>query len=269
MRAAAFQFDVRTNDPEHNLRRVEEGLAAAADAGVELVVLPEVWPTSFLPADADIEEELERSRAALARVAALSRELSLVVCGSTLAESLPGELPVNRLHVLDRGELVLAYDKVHLFSPTAEDESFTPGAERPPTSDTNAGRVSGVVCYDLRFPEVCRFPFRDRAEVLVVPAQWPVARAAHWRALAIGRAIENQCAVVACNRTGEARIGRRGMQLAFPGNSLVVSAGGEVLAEGRGEEGLVVADVELEEAARLRVRVPIAKDQRPELYARW
>ena len=165
--------------------------------------------------------------------------------------------------------MVLAYDKVHLFSPTAEHESFSAGERPPPTVETHLGRLSGVVCYDLRFPELTRAPFLDGAELVCVAAQWPVSRAPHFEVLARALAVANQCFVVAANRTGRDVIGRRELELAFPGNSLVVDPHGTVLARGAGEEGLVHAAVDLDVVRHLRRRVPVARDRRPELYARW
>ena len=88
-------------------------------------------------------------------------------------------------------------------------------------------------------------------------------------ALVRGRAVENQCFVLATNRTGSAVIGRRKLQLEFPGNSLVVSPHGAVLARGEGAAGLVIADVDLDEARRYRREVPVMKDERRELYRGW
>lgn len=278
MRVAALQFDVRTGDVEHNLACVERGLAAARDGGVELVCLPEMWPTSFLPAERLDAATAEASERAIARAAELSRDLGLVVCGS--AYGLPGGdpgrpggdpagLPTNRLHVLERGERRRGYDKVHLFSPTAEGDAFAAGDAPPAVADTALGRLAGVICYDLRFPEPARAAFLGGAELLVVPAQWPSTRAAHWRALVVGRAVEGQCFVVAANRTGTAEIGRRRLVLEFPGNSLVVDPHGVVLAEGRGADGLVAADVDLAVARELRRRVPVLRDRRPDVYRTW
>jgi len=74
---------------------------------------------------------------------------------------------------------------------------------------------------------------------------------------------------VAANRTGRDIIGRRAIELEFPGNSLVVSPDGEVLAEGRGAAGLVSAEIDLDEVRRVRRQIPIARDERPSVYARW
>ena len=59
------------------------------------------------------------------------------------------------------------------------------------------------------------------------------------------------------------------MELTFPGGSGIVDPSGQVLAEGDGERGLIVAECELQEARTMRVRVPVSKDERPELYAGW
>lgn len=265
MLVAAFQFDVRRGAVEANLAEVESGLREAARAGVRLVCLPEMWPTSFCDVEPGI---LAASAAALARVRQLAGELGLLVCGSAFGEA-GGGRPTNRLHVLDGGREILGYDKVHLFSPTAEAESFSAGAEPPATVTTDLGALSGVVCYDLRFGRLLRVPYLAGAEVLVVPAQWPTPRASHWRALVLGRAVEAQAFVVACNRLGTDLVGRRRLELVFPGNSLIADPHGRALAEGDGRRGLVVARLDLSEARRLRARVPVRRDERPELYAGW
>ncbi len=269
MRVAALQFDVRRGDVAGNLERVVRGLRDAAAAGVRLVVLPEMWPTSFADLGERAEELLDASRAAVEEVRRISAECDLVVAGSAYGARTGQGLPTNLFEVFEAGERRLAYAKVHLFSPTAEGELFAPGSEPPPTAATGLGRVAGLVCYDIRFPEIVRVPFRAGVELLLVSAQWPTPRAHHWRTLLAARAIETQCFVVAANRTGREVVGRRGLELEFPGNSLVLDPHGSVLAEGDGEDGLIAAEVDLERSRRLRVRVPIAKDERPDLYARW
>ena len=264
MRAAAFQFDVRRGDVAANLAAVERGLGEAHERGIELVVLPEMWPTSFV-ADGDPVEWQRETDVALERVRELSRQLGLVVAGSASGAS-AGCAPRNRLTVFDRGERVLVYDKLHLFSPTAEAESFSGGDALPPTVPLRLGKLAGVVCYDLRFGMALRAPLLDGAEILVVPAQWPGTRATHWRALVCGRAAELQAFVVATNRTGTDLVGRRRLELAFAGNSLIAGPDGVVLAEGRGADGLVEAQLDLEAVRSLRRAVPVRDDERRDVY---
>lgn len=269
MRVAAYQFDVRRGEVAANLARVEHGLRQAAARGIELVVLPEMWPTSFV-AEGDPVEWQRATDAAVERVGALSRELGLLVAGSAFGAGRAGEPPRNRLTLFARGERALVYDKLHLFSPTAEGESFSAGDALPPTV-TLAGpeprtKLAGIVCYDLRFGMALRAPFLDEAELLLVPAQWPASRATHWRALVCGRAAELQAFVVAANRTGTDLVGRRRLELGFAGNSLVAGPDGGVLAEGRGADGLVEAELDLLGLRALRRAVPVRRDQRSDVY---
>ena len=268
MRVAALQFDVRRGAARENLAEVERGLREAAARGVELAVLPEMWPSSFPGPKADLAALVESDASSWKRVAELSRELGLSVAGSGFGEQARA-LPRNRARLVSRGATLLEYDKVHLFSPTAETESFSGGELPPQTVEFAGARVACLVCYDLRFPELTRRTFVDGAEVLCVSAQWPLARASHWRALVLGLAVQNQSFVVACNRTGTDVIGRRELVLEFPGNSLVASPHGVVLAEGTPQDTLVVAELDLELVRDLRRRVPVARDRRPQLYARW
>lgn len=270
MKVAAFQFDVRLDEPSTNLATVEAGLREAASAGVKLVVLPEMWPTSFVSGQGDaLREPIEASERAVARVVELSGELGLVVCGTAFATPPTAGPPLNRLHICDRGTPLAHYDKVHLFSPTAEHETFRAGALAPSTVSIGETSVAGIICYDLRFGDITRMAARGGAEILVCPAQWPSPRGAHWRALAIGRAVENQGFVIACNRSGRSLIGKQKQSLEFPGNSIIVDPHGTVLAEGHGEAGLIVAELDLDVARELRGKIPIAADRKPDLYAQW
>lgn len=217
---------------------------------------------------ADLEALVAADARAWERIARRSKELALVVCGSGFGDASPDK-PRNRWRLFAHGIERAHYDKVHLFSPTAEPESFSAGLEPPPVVDLGGVRVGGLVCYDLRFPELTRRAFHLGADLICVSAQWPSTRATQWRALCLGLAVSNQCFVVACNRTGVDVIGRRELTLEFPGNSLIVDPYGEVLAEGRGEVGCLTADIDFERARELRRRVPVERDARPDVYAAW
>lgn len=278
MRVATLEMDIGAGDPEGNLGTALLGLRAAGEAGAELVVLPEMWTTGFTSGSG--EAEIASSARALEEVAAVSGELDLVVIGSGPASGGGGALPTNRAHVIVGGRLAGGYDKVHLFSPTAETLAFTAGHGPPAPVDLprSGARVAPIVCYDLRFPAISRAAFRAGADVLAVVAQWPEARAAHWSALLRGRAAECQAHVIGCNRIGEEEVGRRRMRLRFLGGSAVIGPGGEDVPAGerqiidggaRRPATLSVHDLDLDESRRLRREVPVARDERRDLYPGW
>lgn len=261
--AACVQFDVHRGEVERNLAAAEAGLRAAAAAGARLAVLPEVWTTSIQAAYG--AEIVQRSLAAEARLQELSRTLGMVVVGGGI-ESEEGRI-YNVARVVAEGRVLGTARKIHLFSPNGEDKVFTAG-ERPLLVETPLGRIGVAICYDLRFPELVRWFFAQRAEVLCVPAQWPEARAEHWLALSQARAIENQLFLMACNRTGREPSLKRQAALHFPGNSRIVDPTGEILARGNGEDEPVLATLDLARTRMIRRLLPIERDRRPEVYER-
>jgi predicted amidohydrolase len=222
-----------------------------------------MWSTSFAPQWSD--SLIAAAAAAEARLRELSAQHALVIVGSSL-ESAEGRI-FNTARVHDRGVDRGSYRKIHLFSPNLEHRRFSPG-DQPLVVDTSAGRLGVTICYDLRFPELARFYFHKGAEILTVPAQWPEARAQHWRSLLRARAIENQCFVVGSNRTGQEPSLKDGTALVFPGDGRVVEPTGEILVSGTGETGAIHATIEPKKVRTMRRILPVNKDQRPLLYRR-
>lgn len=266
MRVATFATDPSPGAYADNLDQAIHGLERAAEAGARLLALPELWPTSFVPAGDAVHTEA--SAQSVERLAARAAELEVIVVGSGLAPS-GSARPYNRAHVLEGGTVRATHDKVHLFSPTGEPMAFTAGRSAPPVVETAVGRLSPLVCYDLRFPETARSAFRGGAELLVVVAQWPANRAKHWRGLCQGRAVEGQWNLVAANRRGSEPLGRSGHTLEFSGNGLVVAPDGELLGEGTADDPLLLADLDPSMPAQLRRAVPVRRDERRKVYADW
>ena len=259
--AACVQFDVRPGDVAVNQAAMRAGIEEAVGAGAKLCVLPELWSTSFLPQfDDDIAQQ---ASAAEQELRELSRSHDLVVVGSTI--EVVGNDVFNTAHVYEAGVLLGSYRKIHLFSPNLEHRRHRPG-HVPCLLPTRLGKLAVLICYDLRFPELSRYYFHRGAELLVVPGQWPEARAQHWRTLLRARAIENQMFVLGCNRTGQEPSQRSGEPMAFPGDGRIVDPTGDVLAAGSGEAGAIVAPIELRKVRTMRRILPIARDQRPAVY---
>ncbi|QDU84219.1 2-oxoglutaramate amidase [Planctomycetes bacterium Pla163] len=279
LRVAALPLDVVGGAAEQNVDAVREALERCVERGVDLLVLPELWPTSFPPSRAEgaaLDAVLAEDAGAWRAVETLVRESGVWVVGTGLdrdpngGDAAPAR-PVNRARLLAPDGTRAVYDKAHLFTPTAEHLAFCQGGERPSVvagpaaHDGSPSALAMAVCYDLRFGAPLQQLPAAGVEVLVVPAQWPASRASHWRALVLGRAVELQCFVVGCNRSGVESVGRRGLALEFPGNALIASPDGEVLAEGDGSGALIVADLDLERVGRLRRDVPVGRDARCDL----
>jgi len=261
--AACLQFDVTPGDVAQNVAAMQAGVEEAAGAAARLCVLPELWATSFLTDYPD--DVLSQVAEADEALRLLSEQHKLVVVGSSIEQADGGFY--NTARVWQRGEQLASYRKIHLFSPNHEHLHHLRGDD-PCLVDTELGRIGLLICYDLRFPELARYYFHHGAEVLCIPGQWPEARAQHWRTLLRARAIENEVFVVGCNRTGQEPSLRNGEPMSFPGDGRIIDPTGEILATGNGDAGAVIGPIELRKVRTMRRILPVAADQRPDVYRR-
>jgi omega-amidase len=257
IRIALAQMDVEWADPEANLATARQMVAQAATAGADLIVLPELWGSGYdLAHAADYTTPLDSGL--FGEMVALAREHDLHVAGSLL-EACEGRV-YNTCVLAGPQGLLGHYRKVHLFRLMDEDRYLAPGG-RPALCDSLPwGATALAICYDLRFPELFRGYAVAGARLMVIPAQWPVRRIEHWRALLRARAIENQCVVAGCNRAGADG------DAVFGGASAVIGPWGEVLVEGDDAPALLVAQVDLAEVEKARRHIPVFGDRRPECY---
>ncbi|MEJ2519792.1 MAG: carbon-nitrogen family hydrolase [Desulfuromonadales bacterium] len=253
--AAAVQFNIALGDIDRNLARVEEKLARVATLGAQLAVLPEMWSAGY-----DYKRLSAHAAATPQVVEAVQRwsaEHNLVVVGSLPEQD--NDHIYNTAYVIDNGREIGRYRKLHMFSTMGEDRFLAPG-DRLLVVDSSVGRLGIAVCYDLRFPELFRKMALEGAEVICLPAEWPKPRQEHWRTLLRARAIENQLFVVATNCCGVQ--GR----LDFFGMSLLLSARGDVLAEGGEEDVDLIATFNAQEMHDYRDQIRCFDDRRPEVY---
>ncbi len=249
------QMDVALGKPEANLAKAWELVIEAKRRGSDVVVFPELWTTGY-----DLKNA-RRYAAGLneghfARMAEMAKENNIHIVGSLLEAR--GGRYYNTAPMFSPYGMVGVYRKVHLFRMMEEDKYLSPG-EEVPVFDLRWGKCAIAICYDLRFPELFRRYAIAGAVVVFVPAEWPHPRLAHWRTLLAARAIENQMFVVACNRVGESARER------FFGHSAIYDPWGEALVEAGGSELLLTATLDLEMAERVRRRMPVLADRRPDL----
>src|SRR5512133_2491307 len=121
--AACVQFNIKLGDVDHNLQVALNGLREAAAGGAQLVVLPEMWSTGY--DYRRLAELAQTTPAVLDALCATSAELGLTIVGS-LAEP-DGDKVCNTAWVVDQGQVVASYRKLHLFSTMGEDRFLHAG----------------------------------------------------------------------------------------------------------------------------------------------
>ena len=251
-----WQIDCSDGEsPAERESRVLAELPAVA-RGVDLLVLPELWPTgAFNLTDLSshrAQEGLVRQLGVAAADAGVWLHAGTVPLG--MADS-AGRTFNTALLFNPEGKLVTTYRKRHLFGWEDGERTVVAAGEDLVVADTPLGRTGLATCYDLRFPEMFRDLETRGADSFIVAAGWPAQRLHHWWVLVQARAIENQALTIACNARG------RNGDTVLGGGSMVVDARGQVLVQGGPDDEYVDVVVDPADTAAWRAEFPVLRDR--------
>jgi len=266
-RVAAVQM-TSTADVQRNVSRALARVRRAAEEGAALVALPE--NLAYLRREGTpIELRVALDGELVGSFREVARQRGIHVLLGSVPEKIPRSTRIFNTSVLigPTGRVVATYRKMHLFDIEApgevvlrESKTVKPG-DRPVVVDTSLGRLGLSICYDLRFPELYRHLALAGAEVLFVPAAFTSYTGPHhWLPLLRARAIENQCWVVA-----PAQVGRHDPERASHGETVVIDPWGKVVARRARGEGIVHAEIDREQARRVRESLPCLTHLHPHL----
>ena len=261
MKVAVAQIACALGDIDANVGKIRDFASRAKDAGSELVIFPEMSDTGYsMPVIQKYAAPW--SEGAVPELKKIATEFSIaIVCG---VSERAGEAIYNSQVAIDqKGEIVAAYRKCHLFAPAPVEEHkcFSPGNQ---FSDfVRGGFHFGLsICYDLRFPEFYRILACDHgANVFPISSAWPFPRLEHLRILAMARAIENQSYVILSNRVG------RDDGVSFCGSSAIIDPYGALLAAASADrEELITGELSIDITKSVRERMPVFEHRRRDLY---
>ncbi|MDA8337624.1 MAG: carbon-nitrogen hydrolase family protein [Peptococcaceae bacterium] len=273
VKVASVQTNPQLGDLFCNMGKTLEYIDVASAAGAELVVFPECSLTGYCFSDR--QEALasalivgEEWTATL--IDAARRTHSHVVVG--FVEAGDGNL-YNSLLVVGPSGIAGRYRKSHLPG-LGVDNFVTPGSEPYSVIETPMGKLGGLICYDIRFPEAARILALQGADLLVHITNLPITASTTVEYLLPARAIENQIFVLSSGRVGE----ERGFR--FLGRSEIIGVKGEILAQANEkDETVLYAELDLALARQKHVVLPpgpgkpvthvrsVFDSRRPELYS--
>ena len=272
---AALQLPLSAPDERDNIDAVAQLVERAAAQGAQIVLPPELFSGPYF-----CREEDE----ALFALARPTTEHPSVIAMRRLAKVLGVTVPVsfferdghhyyNTVAMVDPdGEIMGTYRKSHIPDGPGYEEKFyfRPGNSGFRVWDVAGARIGVGICWDQWYPECARAMALMGAELLFYPtaigsepydAQFDTSHI--WRRAMQGHAVSNCMPVVAANR-----IGMEGDQT-FYGHSFIANEWGDLVTEfSDSEEGLLVATLDLDLAAKHRAGMGFFRDRRPQLYGR-
>jgi predicted amidohydrolase len=248
------QIDQIWEDKQANLSKYHEVFSKLNST--DLIVLPEMFHTGFSMNVSELAEEWKKS-SGLNFLKNWATKLNSAFYTSLIIQ--------DDKNFFNRGVFVFPdgsiefYDKRKSFGLGGEDQFYKAGNQEK-IVEYKGWKINLQICYDLRFPELIRNRLEKNHEpaydVLIYVANWPEKRIAHWNALLRARAIENQCYVLAVNR-----VGKDGNNLVYSGNSSIIDALGENLAESNLEiETISTKNLSKNNLLEIRKNLPFLKD---------
>jgi len=262
MRIAVAQMTSQTDAKDKNIARATDLVSMAAADRADLVVIPEFFNVEYFAQHRDYryldyaEPINGPSISAIAATCARDR----VWCVATILERAMAGAYYDTAALIDRdGQIRGTYRKTHPAAVYGLEKIYFRYGAKYPVFTVEDWTVGIMICYDAFFPEVARSLALRGAELIVAPFAAP--RHPVWQAMHITRAFENGVYLAVCNKVG------REDDWTFSGQSLIVSPGGELLAEASGtDDDLITADIDIAQVDQWRRRYPMFRDRRPELY---
>jgi omega-amidase len=250
MKVALFQYDIKWEDKSVNKDRINLILDEYTGEAPEWIIFPEMSLSAFsmnpektrlIDDDFDFFRRIAKSKRCFISFGGI-KDLK------------------NTVFTIDStGNLINEYSKLHLFSYGNETSSYKAGSEEFALEHRSFIlkdlKIVPAICYDLRFAYMF-WDYAPKTDLYFVIANWPASRREHWMTLLKARAIENQAYFIGVNRVG------RDKDLQYSGDSLIIDPFGREVLNCSSNEGLFVADLDIEIMKTVREKFPFIKDRR-------
>lgn len=266
LRIGLAQIDCRLGDVDGNAERHLDWIARARKAGVDLLVFPELSLTGYRLLHLTSRVALPRRSPIFGSLSKAAGPMGVVAGFVEQGES--GVL-YNSAALLSSGKAVHVHRKLYL--PTYgifQEARFFRAGRRLDMFSLPQGRAGVLLCEDLWHAELARRLAFAGVKLLIVPSAGPgrigggemPASQEAWETVTRATALLSACWVIYCNRVGweEGSF--------YSGGSHVVRPGGEVVERAPFlDEHLLIADIDLHDADRLRWSMPLLEDERTDI----
>jgi N-carbamoylputrescine amidase len=265
IKAAGVQLQAAP-EKEKNLSKAALLIDLAVQEGARIVALPQLFNTRWFAHSIDSanfssSEREDGPTVSLMRETAAKRGVVVI---APIFEEDKGEYYSTAFVIGVNGEIIGKYRKVHVPQlPLWEERAyFKPGNLGFPVFDTPFGKIGVQLCWDIFFPEGFRALALKGAEMVFAPTASAFEHShKKWERAIAAAAHANGMYIFRVNRVGKEE------KQEFYGKSFCVRPDGEFVHRPSGaSEGVVLADMDMTEVARVRNEWVFLKDRRPGEY---
>ena len=255
-------------DKMENVRTVKIYLEKIKDENPDFVILPEMFCCPYQTENFPIYAEKE-GEPVWQQLSGYAKQYGIYLIGGSMPEKDAEGNVYNTSYIFDReGKQIGKHRKVHLFDIDVkggqtfkESDTLTAG-DSDTVFDTEFGKIGVMLCFDIRFPELSRMMVNDGAKVIFVPAAFNMTTGpAHWELSFRTRALDNQIYMVGCAPARDVSAGYISW-----GHSIVTDPWGRVIGMLDENEGILLAELDMDYEEQVREELPLLKSRRKDIY---
>ena len=267
IKIAAIQMST-VADKMENIRTVKTYLEKIKDENPDFVILPEMFCCPYQTENFPIYAEKEGGPV-WQQLSGYAKQYGIYLIGGSMPEKDAEGNVYNTSYIFDReGKQIGKHRKVHLFDIDVkggqtfkESDTLTAG-DSDTVFDTEFGKIGVMLCFDIRFPELSRMMVNDGAKVIFVPAAFNMTTGpAHWELSFRTRALDNQIYMVGCAPARDVSAGYISW-----GHSIVTDPWGRVTGMLDENEGILLAELDMDYEEQVREELPLLKSRRKDIY---
>lgn len=267
IKIAAIQMST-VADKMENVRTVKAYLEKIKDENPDFVILPEMFCCPYQTENFPIYAEKEGGPV-WQQLSGYAKQYGIYLIGESMPEKDAEGNVYNTSYIFDReGKQIGKHRKVHLFDIDVkggqtfkESDTLTAG-DSDTVFDTEFGKIGVMLCFDIRFPELSRMMVNDGAKVIFVPAAFNMTTGpAHWELSFRTRALDNQIYMVGCAPARDVSAGYISW-----GHSIVTDPWGRVTGMLDENEGILLAELDMDYEEQVREELPLLKSRRKDIY---
>lgn len=267
IKIAAIQMPTVTAKME-NVRTVKTYLEKIKDENPDFVILPEMFCCPYQTENFPIYAE-EEGGPVWQQLSGYAKQYGIYLIGGSMPEKDAEGNVYNTSYIFDReGKQIGKHRKVHLFDIDVkggqtfkESDTLTAG-DSDTVFDTEFGKIGVMLCFDIRFPELSRMMVNDGARIVFVPAAFNMTTGpAHWELSFRTRALDNQIYMVGCAPARDVSAGYISW-----GHSIVTDPWGRVTGMLDENEGILLAELDMDYEEQIREELPLLKSRRKDMY---
>ena len=269
-----------SNNKNFNLKNSIKKIREAKKKGAKIICVPELFLSNYFcktenHSNFKLAERIPSDTSKI--FCELARELKIILIISLFEKKISGMYHNTNLTINEKGKIVSKYRKMHIPDDPGYYEKFyfTPGDLGYKSTQTKYGNIGNLICWDQWFPEAARLTALKGAQIIFYPTaigwhpkekkKFGRSQLDSWITIQKAHAIANGTYIVAVNRVGTEKKGRRKIQ--FWGNSMIINPSGKVIGRlGDKKEGILICEIDYRKIDFTRQHWPFFRDRRIETY---